>query len=74
MFLRQRWRVRTSVLETKGKKELPFKTKIERKFCARDEGEDRDCFLRQRCRVRSTVLETEGKKELPFKTKIERKF
>jgi hypothetical protein len=62
-FLRQRWRVRTSGPETEGKKELPFKTEVERKFlmCKRRRGRQSMFFM-----TRTSALRDRGEDRASF--------
>ncbi len=72
--MRHRWRVRTSLLETEGKKELHFKTELEIKFvmCKRRRGRQ-NMFYETQVESKNKCARDEGE-ERPFKTEVERKF
>ena len=69
--MRQRWRVRTSVLETERNKEFPFKTEVAKKIliCKRRRGRQRMFFT-----TRTSALRDRGEDRASFKTEAERKF
>jgi hypothetical protein len=72
LFLRQRWRERTTVLETEEKKERPFKTEVEKTFlmCKRRRGRQ-SVYSETQWRVR---IRGEGEEGASFQDRVREKI